>query len=305
MHPDELKARLSGVLAFPVTPFNADLELDKQALYEIVTYLVDSGVHALVACAGTGEFYSLTEEECRQVASIVIEAAGGQVPVIVGVGCSARAARDLAVYAQNAGADGVLVLPSYYIRPHDDGLFDYYQTIATAVDLGVIVYSRDWAAFTPDFVGRLAEIDNIVALKEGQGDLRAFTKMQDRFGDRLAWIGGAGDDMVPGYFSCGAQAYTSSIANFMPEVALELYAASCRGDFAQVKHFLRSKVNPIYSLRGKRRGYEVTMTKEAMNLLGLPGGWVRPPLPQVTAKDREELRGVLRQIGLSPVAPKR
>ena len=302
MHPNELKARLTGVLAFPITPFNADLELDKRALYEIVAYLVDNGVHALVACAGTGEFYSLTEEECRQVASIVIEAAGGQVPVLVGVGCSTQAARQLAVHAQNAGADGILVLPSYYTRPHDDGLFNYYQAIAAAVDLGVIVYSRDWAAFTPDFVARLTEIDNIVALKEGQGDLRTFTKMQDRFGDRLAWIGGVGDDMVPGYFSCGAQAYTSSIANFMPDVALALYAASYHGDFAQVKHLLRTKVNPIYSLRSKRRGYEVTMTKEAMNLLGMPAGPVRPPLPQVTTEDREELRHVLQQIGLNPVA---
>ena len=301
MHPDKLKARLTGVLAFPVTPFNADLELDKRALYDIVAYLIDSGVQALVACAGTGEFYSLTEEECRQVASIVIEAAAGQIPVIVGVGCSVRAACELAVHAQDAGADGILVLPSYYIRPHDDGLFEYYRAIAAAVDLGIIVYSRDWAAFTPDFVSRLTEIENVIALKEGQGDLRAFTKMQDRFGDRLAWIGGVGDDMVPGYFSCGAQAYTSSIANFIPDVAIELYAASCRGDYAQVKELLRTKVNPIYSLRSKRRGYEVTMTKEAMNLLGMPAGPVRPPLPKVTAEDREELRHVLQQIGLSPV----
>jgi 5-dehydro-4-deoxyglucarate dehydratase len=296
MHPNELKANLTGVLAFPVTPFTDDLALDDEALRQNAHYLVEHGLNALIACGGTGEFYSLTEAECRHVATTVIRTANGRVPVVVGVGCSLQAARELAVYAQAEGADGILVLPPYYIRPDEEGLFQYYRNIAAAVDLGVIIYTRDWAAFSPDFVERLAEIPNVIALKEGQGDLRTFTKMQDRVGERLAWIGGLGDDLAHNYISSGAQAYTSSIANFIPGTAIELYQASCRSDTATVRKLMNTIINPIYSLRSKRKGYEVTLTKEGMNLLGMNGGTVRPPLPKATTEDIAALAEVLRKV---------
>ncbi|MCL4543342.1 MAG: dihydrodipicolinate synthase family protein, partial [Chloroflexi bacterium] len=107
-----------------------------------------------------------------------------------------------------------------------------------------------------------------------------------------------GDDMVGGYFSAGAEGFTSSISNFMPDVAVALFNAASSGDFATVREITAKKVQDFYDLRIRRKGYEVSMVKEAMELLGRRAGPVRPPLVNVTAEDRERLRAALERAGL-------
>jgi len=298
LSPSELRPRLRGVLAFPVTPFNDDLSLNPDAFQSHVDYLVRSGLHAIVAAGGTGELYSMTPAEIIQVYRLAVEAAAGRVPVIAGVGYNLAIARELAREAEKAGADAILMLPHYYGRAEDDGLYRYYAGIAESVGIGVFPYARDAAVFSLQLVERLAEIPNVVAFKDGQADLRVWARLRDRVGDRLIWLAGVGDDMVNSYFAAGAEGFTSSAANFMPNVVLSLFSAAQAGNFAEVNALLSRWIQPVFNVRARRRGYEVTTTKEAMNLLGRFGGRVRPPLAELTDHDRQDLRAALVQMGL-------
>ena len=213
-----LRERIRGVLGFPITPFRQDLSLDLDALARNVDEMAAHPFCALVAAGGTGELYSLTPEEVESVVRITVDAARGRMPVVAGAGYSAAIGADMARRAEKAGAECILALPPYYINAPFDGLAAYYQAIGSATGLPMMVYSRDWAVFSPAMVARLADhVPTLTFWKDGQGDARKYQRIMHELGDRLAWLGGLGDDCVPGYFAVGVQAYTSSISNIAPD----------------------------------------------------------------------------------------
>jgi 5-dehydro-4-deoxyglucarate dehydratase len=290
----ESVAKLRGVFGFPVTPFQADLALDLAALERNVEEMAGFPFCALVAAGGTGELYSLTPDEVEAVIRTTVKAAHGRMPVVAGTGFNAVTGAEIARRAANAGAEMILALPPYYINAPEDGLFAYYAAIGAATDLPLMVYSRDWAVFTPDMVSRLAQrVPTLVAWKDGQGDIRKYQRIMEANGDRMAWFGGLGDDCVPGYFAIGVQAYTSSISNVAPKLSLALAEAGLAQDFVKLAELMKRYVNPFYALRERLKGYEVATVKEGMELLGLPAGPVRPPLVACRPKDREDLRAVM------------
>ena len=289
MSPDELRAKLRGAIGFPVTPFAADLSLDVDALRANIRIMLQHPLAAIVAAGGTGELYSLTPGEHLRVIEAAVQESAGRVPIIAGAGYNTGIGTQLAAQAADAGADGILIFPPYYPGAEEDGLFEYYRTIASATDLGVLIYSRDWFHPSPAFVERLTTIANLIAWKEGQADIRRLQMIQSRVGNRLHWIGGAGDDMVPAYYSTGIRAFTSSIATIAPALAVQLHEAGSSGDTATLSRLMDSFVVPLYAFRARRRGHEVTVMKELMNLMGLAGGHVRPPLTPLVDLERTEL----------------
>ena len=293
MHPSTLSNKLAGVIAFPITPFKEDLSLDLPGLHENLNKLLEYPVSAVVPAGGTGELYSLTPAEYLRVIELTALAVEDRVPVIVGVGFGQRLGVEMAQAAEKAGADGLLVFPPYYSHADDEGLFDYYRAIGSATSLGLIVYSRDWARFTPAMVERLTAIPNLVAWKDGQGDIRQLQSIMYRVGERLQWIGGAGDDMIGAYYSTGIRAFSSSIATVAPALSLKLHELAEADDNEALAELLQTCVIPLYELRSRRRGYEVSAMKAMMDMVGLNGGPVRPPLVNVTPEEMDELRTVL------------
>ena len=293
MEPAELRRNLSGVIAFPITPFRDDLSLDLAGLRKNLEKLLAHPIGAVVAAGGTGEMYSLSPAEHLDVIRVTVEAADGRVPVIAGVGFGYGLAIELTRAAQDAGVDGVLAFPPYYPNAENEGMFAYYRAIAAATSRGVLIYSRDWVAFSPEMVERLATIPNLVAWKDGQGDLRRLQSIINLLGDRLHWIGGAGDDLVPAYYSIGIRTYTSSIASVAPRLSLRLHELAANGCHEELAQLMQRCVIPLYSIRSRRKGYEVSTMKVLMDLAGLRGGPVRPPLVTVTAEERKELRAIL------------
>ena len=285
MTPDALASKLHGVIAFPVTPFHEDLSLDVKGFRRNLRVILDDPPAAIVAAGGTGEMYSLTPEEHLEVVRAAVEEAAGAVPVIAGVGFNAPIARALARQAASAGASGVLAFPPYFPGAEDDGLVEYYRGIADASPLGMIIYSRDWFHPSPGLVERLAGLSSLVAWKDGQGDIRRLQILRAHVGTRLKWIGGAGDDLVPAYYGIGIRSFTSSVANVSPRMALRLHEAGAAGDSHALDALMASHVVPLYALRARRRGYEVSAMKALMNLLGLAGGVPRPPIPALRADD--------------------
>ena len=237
--------------------------------------------------------YSLTAAEQLAVIRTTVEVAGGKVPVIAGVGFGAPLVGELARAAEDAGAGGVLVFPPYYPNADEEGLLAYYRAAGSATSLGVLIYSRDWAIFSPAMVERLTAIPNLIGWKDGQGDIRRLQAIMSHVGDRLQWIGGAGDDMVAAYYGTGIRAYTSSIASVAPRLSLRLHELAANGRAEELTELLRRCVIPLYAIRSRRKGFEVSTMKVLMDLAGLRGGPVRPPLVTVTAAEREELHAVL------------
>jgi 5-dehydro-4-deoxyglucarate dehydratase len=294
MKPEELRGRFGGVISFPVTTFKKDLSLDVDGLRKNLKANAKFPFCAVVAAGGTGELYSLDVAEQRQVVEETVAAFGGKAPVLAGVGGSLPIAVAMAKQSAAAGADGILALPPYFPEGPEDGTIAYYKAIAEATPLGMLIYSRDWFKPGPELVAKLADaIPTLVAWKDGAGDLRRYQMIRQRLGDRLYWIGGAGDDMVPGYYSIGIRTYTSSIATVAPKLSLALDKAAVAGDQATLLKLMNDYVTPLYALRARKKGYEVTAMKVAMDAVGLTGGPVRPPLPPVSAPEVEEIKKMM------------
>jgi 5-dehydro-4-deoxyglucarate dehydratase len=277
MQPNELRKKLHGVISFPCTPFKKDLSLDLDGLRKNLRALLKHPIAAIVAPAGTGEIHCLSPAEHITVLKATIEEVNGKVPVLTAAGINPPIAADIA--KQAAGANGILAFPPYYPSMDDEGIVAYYKGIAEATPLGLIIYSRDWFAPSPALVEKLAQaIPNLIAWKDGQADIRKYQMTRQHVGDRLHWIGGAGDDMVPAYYSMGIRTYTSSIANVAPKLSLRLHELASAGHSAELTRLMNELIVPLYALRAKRKGYEVSAMKAMMDMIGLVGGPVRPPL---------------------------
>src|SRR5882672_1410990 len=293
MQPNELRQRVQGVISFPVTPFKKDLSLDSDGLRKNLRSLLQHPICAIVAPAGTGELYSLSPSEHAAVVKTVVDEVNGRVPVLAGTGFNPSIASDLARESAKLNVSGILAFPPYYPSPDDDGVIAYYRGIADTTPLGMLIYTRDWFNPTPALAEKLAEIPNLIGWKDGQADLRRYQMIRQRLGDRLHWIGGAGDDMVPGYYSIGIRTYTSSIANVAPRLSLRLHELASAGNSEELEKLMKELVIPLYALRARRKGYEVSAMKAMMGMIGLAGGPVRPPLVDLRADEIELLRGML------------
>lgn len=300
-----MRDQLCGVIAFAVTPFNDDAEysINWHAFEDHVATLAASGVSTVVVAGGTGEGFSLRPSEVVEITRRAAPITAGRVALLVGAGFGSTQAREIARAAQDAGADGLLILPPYYPNPDPGGLVAYYRAIASAVpELGVAIYGRAGAVITPTVLDGLRDMINIVALKDGTGDVRMFQRNRAQFGDRFAWIAGVGDDLVAAYAAAGAEGYTSSIACYDPRLSLHLWDLAKSGRFDELRELSAERVLPWFSLRALKPGYEVAVVKATMEEFGHVAGTVRPPLTPVTPDVRAEIKSLVAQLGLHSAA---
>ena len=297
----DLRAALHSALAFPITPFNSNGDVDLDAVRTNASFLAGSRIGAIVSPSGTGEIFALTPEEARDIVAATIEVSGDK-PVIAAAAFNARIGARMAAEAEAAGASAIMVVSPYYAKPSTDGLVEYYKEIAAATSLPILPYARDSALFNPANLEKLCnEIPQVIAFKDGRADVRLCTQLRDsgphRLGaDRLVWIGGSGDDLVGPYFAAGAVGYTSSLACFWPEASMEIYDLAASGDFAGLAAYHDRVVRPIYEMRQLKPGYEVSVMKAAMEILGYVAGPSRPPLANLDAEEKRRLAGILAEL---------
>lgn len=297
LESQELKSALRGIVGFGVTPFRDDLSVDFDALRQNAAFLAEN-CEVIVPLAGNGEIYALSPEEHKTIGRSVVEEVHGRRPVLVGVGFTVPIARDLAQAAEAYGADGILVLPPYFTHANDDGLFEYYRSIAKATKLGVILFQTRAVNFSPSLLRRLAEVPNIVGLKDEHGDMDQFVRQWGAVGDRMALLCGVGEILAPSYFALGVKAFTSGLVNFMPETCRKILAHLDAGELQAAARVVDKETVAIYNLREKRPGYRTLVIKEAMNLRGMKAGRVRPPLAPLPEEERQALRIILTDLGL-------
>ncbi len=186
MTPQEMASRIGGgLLSFPVTPFKSDLSFDEAAYRSNMDWLCGYDVAGLFAAGGTGEFFSLTPAEVPQVVAVAVSETKGRVPVLAGTGYGTAIAREIAIGAEKAGADGLLLLPPYLTHSEQDGLAAHVEAVCAAVKIGVIVYNRDNAILQPDTLARLCDrCPNLIGYKDGIGDIELMQRVYTKMGDR-------------------------------------------------------------------------------------------------------------------------
>jgi 5-dehydro-4-deoxyglucarate dehydratase len=293
MQPVEMAKTIGeGLLSFPVTHFSDDFQWQAKGYQEHIAWLLSYKPAGLFAAGGTGEFFSLTLNEFRAVVQAAVAQTAGQVPVLAGCGYGTAMAREFAQAAEAVGADGILLLPPYLVNAEQAGLVAHVEAVCASTRLGVIMYNRDNAVVDEVSLERLCQrCPNLVGFKDGVGDIERMTRIYARMGDRLTYIGGlpTAETFALPYLEMGVTTYSSAIFNFLPNFALDFYAAVRKRDHASVFARLREFVLPYIEIRNRRKGYAVSIVKAGMKAIGRPAGPVRPPLTDLTSAELEEL----------------
>ncbi|MFF5478261.1 5-dehydro-4-deoxyglucarate dehydratase [Streptomyces sp. NPDC012935] len=284
-----------GVLSFPLTSFHEDGSLDPDGLRAHVAAQVATGPGAVFPACGTGEFFSLDEDEYRQVVSIAVEEAGGRMPVVAGIGYGWAQAARFAHIAEEAGADALLVLPHYLVAAPQDGLVAQLEHIAARTRLPLIAYQRGQVAFTADSLQRIARIPNVIGLKDGHSDLDRLQRLTLAAPEGFLFFNGAATAEIQAraYAAVGVPAYSSAVHAFAPEIANAFFAALQGGEHGTADKLLRDFYVPLVELRDRVPGYAVSLVKAAARLRDRPVGPVRAPLTDPSAGDLADLRTLL------------
>jgi 5-dehydro-4-deoxyglucarate dehydratase len=288
-----------GLLSFPVTHFNSDLSFNEAGHRAHVEWLDSYPIAGLFAAGGTGEFFSLQNAEALQVLRATIAATSAQTPVLGSAGRNTRDAIELARGAEEAGADGILLFPPYLTGSGQEGLYQYVKTVAQSTSLGVIIYSRANAIYEAETVARLAdELPNLIGYKDGVGNVELMTRVFTRMGDRLLYIGGlpTAETFALPYLELGVSTYSSAMFNFVPQFALDFYAAVRSRDHDTVYRALRDFVLPYTAIRDNQPGYGISIVKAGLESIGRSAGPVRPPLTNLTIGEQVQLDALVATV---------
>jgi 5-dehydro-4-deoxyglucarate dehydratase len=297
LSPPEVALRLAaGLLAFPATHFTDALAFDERAYREHIDWLLGFEPAGLFAAGAAGEFFSLTLDEFARVVCAAVEQTSGRVPVVAGCGYGTAMAKQFARAAEDAGADGLLLMPPYLVTPEPEGLVEHAAAVCAATRLAVVIYNRDNAVFDERMLERLCErAPNLVGFKDGTGDLACMRRIRERLGERLTYICGmpTAEAFALAYLEMGFATYSSAIFNFLPRFAQEFYGAVVRSDRDEVERRMQAFVQPLIELRKRGRGYAVSIVKAGMCAVGRPAGPVRPPLTELKPEEMELLAGLV------------
>jgi 4-hydroxy-tetrahydrodipicolinate synthase len=284
--------RFEGIIPAVTTPFDRAGDVDAAALESNVRAYVDAGVHGLVATGTMGEAGSLSGEERRAVVAAVVNAAG-RVPVIAGVSAGTPAAAiGLAADAAEAGAEGIMMLPSLGYRGDEREIEAFYRAVAEAAGLPLMAYNNPEASGTdmgPALIARLGRnIEHLVAVKECSGDVRRIPAIIHAAPDLDVLIGG--DDWALEGFAAGAVGWVTGVADVAPRECVELYEHCRAGDLEAARAVYR-RLLPL--ARFDMTPKLVQYFKAAMDAVGLAGGSVRPPRLELTDVEYAELGAAL------------
>lgn len=296
MNPQKLKDTISsGLLSFPVTDFDDNLNFRPDTYAQRLEWLAPYGASALFAAGGTGEFFSLEPGEYSDVVRVAVETCRDQVPIIAGAGGPTRAAISRAREAERLGAAGILLLPHYLTEASQEGLIAHASAVCNSIDIGVVVYNRNVCRLTADSLERLADAcPNLIGFKDGLGEIEPMLLIRRRLGDRLAYLGGlpTAEVYAAAYKALGVPVYSSAVFNFIPRTALRFYEAVRDGDQHTMNRLLDDFFIPYLAIRNRCPGYAVSIVKAGARLVGRDAGPVRPPLTDLRDNEIAEL-GVL------------
>lgn len=295
---DDMKTRLQGSMVALITPMHPDGTVDYKRLANLIDWQIEQGTHCLVAVGTTGESATLSMQEHSDVIRYFVQHVKGRVPVIAGTGANnTTEAIKLTQDAKEAGADCALLVAPYYNKPPQEGLYQHYKAIAEAVDMPQMLYNvpgRTVVDIAQETVERLADIDNIVAIKDATGSVGRGEQLIKAVGNRMVVLSGD-DSTALDLMKVGAKGNISVTANVAPKAMSETFVAALRGDFESanaahdiVKHLHRDlfiESSPIPA-------------KYALHKMGMIDTGIRLPLVWLAEQHHETIDTALVRANL-------
>ena len=301
MTPSELKSTLqSGLLSFPLTDFDAAGDFNVDGYRRRLEWLAPYGATALFAAGGTGEFFSLTGDEYPLIIKTAVDTCRGKVPIIAGAGGPTRFAIACAQAAEQAGAQGILLLPHYLTEAGQEGIAAHVEAVCNSTKLGVIVYNRAQSRLSPTTLAGLAErCPNLIGFKDGIGDIELMVSIYQKMGDRFSYLGGlpTAEVYAAAYKALGTPVYSSAVFNFIPRTAMDFYHAVAANDQGTQDRLLKDFFLPYLTIRNRMPGYAVSIVKAGAAIVGHGAGPVRPPLTDLVAEEVNELATLIKALG--------
>ncbi|MFB6348808.1 4-hydroxy-tetrahydrodipicolinate synthase [Moraxella sp. ZJ142] len=294
----EIKSKLKGAITALVTPMKPDGSVDYDALAGLIDWQIDQGIHALVAVGTTGESATLSMDEHTEVIRFFVKQVAGRVPVIAGTGAnSTHEAIALTAQAKLAGADCALLVAPYYNKPTQEGMYQHFKAIAEAVDMPQMLYNvpgRTVVDLSEDTVNRLADIDNIVAIKDATGDLERGISLIRRVGDRMVVLSGD-DPTALELVKYGAKGDISVTSNVAPAAMSQAFALALQGRFDEA-----AKVHETVAHLHKDLFIESSPqpTKYALHKMGKIDTGIRLPMLWLSEQYHAAIDNALKQAGL-------
>ncbi len=309
MTVEELRSKLRGPIVAMTTPFNQDLSLDLDGLRRLTEFYIESGIETVIAGGSTGEFFSLTDEERKEVIKTVVDVADGRMTVIAGTTHSGtQSCIDLTRYAEDVGADGAMVTPPYY--GYNGGGFSclcsHFDKVTRATNIGIVVYFSgvvlplvsDILA-KPDMMLDLVDAcnGNASGFKDSSGNYPFYRDVSLLLKDRVSVMGSAGMNYFYWGFKYGSPCSLTGLGNIWPSVEIEFHQHLLQGEDAKAMEIIMQKDLPYLRACTKTRRYWACV-KALLDMSGLPGGPVRGPLLAVEPADREMLGNTCAKMGL-------
>ena len=283
-----------GVGTAIATPFTDDgVNYDEYG--KLLDDQIGAGVSAIIVCGTTGESATMSEEEKRQLIKYTIDKSNNKIKVIAGTGSNnTMQAIKMSKYAEEAGADGLLIVTPYYNKTTQDGLIAHYKAIADSVDLPIILYnvpSRTGVNILPETCYKLSQIDNIVGIKEASGDISQVAKIANLCGDKFSIYSGNDDQVIP-ILSLGGKGVISVLSNVMPEYTVEMVNSYLNGYTVQAGRMQVEAIDMINALFCEVNPIPV---KYALNKMGYDFGKPRLPLVELSDSNKEKVDKVLKK----------
>ncbi len=295
-----MPGRFGRVLTAMATPFSRDGALDVDGAQILARHLLEHGTDTLVVAGTTGESPTLTHDEKGRLWAAVVDAAGDGRRVMAGTSTYSTAESvELTQLAEKAGAGSLLLVTPYYNKPPQEGLYAHFHAIAASTDLPCVLYnipSRTACRIEIDTLLRLAEIDNVVAVKDAVGDMAAASRLYRDTGGALEQYSGDDKNLLP-LLAVGGVGVVSVASHLVGPALQELVVAFERGD---TRRALQLHVEHLELFEGLFATTSPILLKAGLSLLGLPAGPLRPPLLDATPAQVEYVRGLLTGVGLVP-----
>jgi 4-hydroxy-tetrahydrodipicolinate synthase len=292
---------IRGIIPPVATPMQANEDLDLPRLKWFLDHLITSGVHGVFVLGTNSEFYAMDDKEKQQVIATAVEHVRGRVPVYAGTGAeTTREAVRLTKMAEKEGANGVSVITPYFVLPNQQEIYDHYRRIAENTSLPVVLYNNPATCggvkIDVDTLGRLAEIPNILGVKDSSGDLQNTIEFLRVVPERFSVMMGR-DTLIYPALIFGARGAVPATGNIAPRILVEIYESFMRGDQAASLAAQR-KLNPVRM--ALTLGTAPGGVKAALQLLGLSIGPCRSPVAPLPQDKMQKMRAALQSAGLLP-----
>ena len=288
-----------GIIPALITPLTRNGKVNEKALRKLLNFVIDGGVHGVFVVGTTGEFYGLTHEEKREIMNITMDEVKGRVPVYAGTGAiTTKECIQLTRIAEECKVDAVSVLTPMFISPNQNEIYEHYKAIAESTNLPILLYNnlpKTGVTVTAATVEKLADIDNIVGVKDSTGDMTLTGEYIRRTKGKNFHVLMGRDTMIHAALCYGAKGSIASCANIAPRICADIYDKYVAGD-------VKGSLEAQYRLAPLRIAFSLgsfpTVIKEGLELLGIEAGPCMAPVGPMTAEEKGQLKKVLIQMGL-------